>query len=165
MSEARTKLDILYQEVLGDVHAILNHVDELKAGLPTAFDGAASKLQGQTESMLAAAQQHRQGLNDLIKKVDAHIEAAARNAAELAKFDIRKSAATEIENYASTALQPILKKVTDDTAEAIGKLNDSVNQFNAARGLIVFYCFLGSILGVGILDLIIFWLYKVLAKK
>jgi len=44
MADARSKLDILYQDVLGEIHEVINRVDALKADIPSAADQAAQKL-------------------------------------------------------------------------------------------------------------------------
>lgn len=46
MNEARSKIDILYQDVLGDIHEVLTKVDGLKVELPALADDVAAKLSG-----------------------------------------------------------------------------------------------------------------------
>ena len=48
---ARTKLDILYQEVLGDVAAIIQKVEKLKIELPAAIGKAADGAVNRFESI------------------------------------------------------------------------------------------------------------------
>lgn len=44
MNQARSKIDILYQDVLGDIHDVLTKVDGLKVELPALADDVTAKL-------------------------------------------------------------------------------------------------------------------------
>lgn len=53
MSDARSKIDILYQDVLGEINDVVNRVDELKTGIPESVDLATARLKVQADEMLA----------------------------------------------------------------------------------------------------------------
>ena len=92
MADARSKLDILYHDVLGEIHEVINRVDTLKAEIPNAADQAAQKLELQTGTMLAAADKLRGVLSDMAKQVDEYADTATKQAVEAGKLDVRKAA-------------------------------------------------------------------------
>jgi ElaB/YqjD/DUF883 family membrane-anchored ribosome-binding protein len=128
---ARTKLDILYQDILGDVREILDRVEKLKEGLPAASNEAAGKLKVQVENILDAARLLGQGLNDISKQVDVHTQAAARNAAEAIKLDIKQSVADNIQEISSKMLKPEMKKVADEFEASSKNLDSSIKAIEA----------------------------------
>ena len=69
MADARSKLDILYQDVLGEIHEVINRVDSLKADIRNTADQAAQKLELQTGTMLAAADKLRGVLDEMAKQL------------------------------------------------------------------------------------------------
>lgn len=122
MSEARTKLDILYQNVLGDVKEILDQMDALKAGLPNAFDGAMTDLQNQTENLSSTAEKLNQNVNDITKRIDAYVSAAALSAGDAARVDVRQGVAQSLNTLIYESLLPIIQKATTNSNESLEKL-------------------------------------------
>jgi hypothetical protein len=96
MADARSKLDILYQDVLGDIHEIIVKVETLKTELPVATDAMADKLNVQTGNYLAAASKLADVLVNMTEKFDLHVNqatiSAAASASESAKLDIIEAA-------------------------------------------------------------------------
>lgn len=88
---ARRKLDIIYEDVLGDVGEILNRVDSLKADLPRTADQMVDKLKLQTGHYLAAAEKLGGVLVGMKQEVDRAAAQAAATAGEAAKLDVRRA--------------------------------------------------------------------------
>lgn len=92
MSEARSKLDILYQDVLGEIHDVITRVEKLRTDIPAVTDQAAATIEVQTGNLLASSEALRNVLMDMAKQVDAYATQATSAAAEAAKVDIRQTA-------------------------------------------------------------------------
>jgi len=90
MADARSKLDILYQDVLGEIHEVINRVDALKADIPSAADQAAQKLELQTGTMLAAADKLRGVLGEMAKQVDNYADTATKRPSKPASWTCKK---------------------------------------------------------------------------
>lgn len=128
MSEARTKLDILYQNVLGDVKEILDHMDALKAGLPNAFDGAMTDLKNQTGSLTSTAEKINQTVNDITKRIDSYVSSAALHAGDAARVEIRQSVAESLNTLIYESLLPIINRANSNSNDSLEKLvNISTN--------------------------------------
>lgn len=124
MADARTKLDILYQDVLGEIHEVINRVDALKADIPSAADQAASKIELQTGTMLAAADKLREVLVDMSRQVDAYADESTKAAAEAAKADIRQAAA-------QAAGASVKAEVGKEVREVVGFINEAASNLVA----------------------------------
>ena len=122
MSEARTKLDILYQDVLGDVKEILDHMDALKAGLPNTFEGSITSLKNQTDNLISTAEKLNQNVNDITKRIDAYVSAAALSAGDAARVDVRQGVAQSLNTLVYESLLPIIQKATTNSNESLEKL-------------------------------------------
>lgn len=122
MSEARTKLDILYQNVLGDVKEILDHMDALKAGLPNAFDGAMTDLKNQTDNLSSTAEKLNQNVNDITKRIDAYVSAAALSAGDAARVDVRQGVAQSLNTLVYEGLLPIINNANTNSKESLEQL-------------------------------------------
>lgn len=136
MADARSKLDILYQDVLGEIHEVIDRVDGLKAGIPTAADQAAKKLELQTGTMLAAAEKLRDDISTTRKQADAYINAATQNAAEAAIVDIRqatKHAACEsVREAVGTEIQTVMNLIKEAAAKLVEQTNSMRAKINDA---------------------------------
>src|SRR5688572_30005744 len=106
MSEARTKLDILYQNVLGDVKEILDHMDSLKAGLPNAFEGSITSLKNQTDSLTSMAEKIDHNVSDITKRIDAYVSAAASSAGDAVRVNVRQGVSESLHNLVHESLLP-----------------------------------------------------------
>lgn len=133
MAEPRSKLDILYQDVLGDLHDVLIRVETLKAEIPAAADKMGDALNTQAGNYLAAAEKAAAVLADLASQVDAYADASAKQAAEAAKLDIRQAAT----QAASEAVQAEIGK---EIQGVVGLINQAarnlVTETDKARGAI-----------------------------
>lgn len=122
MSDARTKLDILYQDVLGDVKEILDHMDALKAGLPNAFEGSITSLKNQTDNLTSTAEKLNQNVNDITKRIDAYVSSAALSAGDAARVDVRQGVAQSLNTLIYESLLPIIQKANTNSEESLKKL-------------------------------------------
>ena len=95
MSDARTKLDILYQEVLGDVKEVLDRMDQLKIELPNVFDGAIALIQIEHKNISLSADKLNALSQDIVSKIEAYVQASARNAADAAIIEYLQTKKSE----------------------------------------------------------------------
>lgn len=93
MSEARTKLDILYQDVLGDVREVIDKAEAISRDIDAKVISAGSELEKQTGVMLAAVEELRKVLVDMTRQVDEYATEATRKAVENGKREIQHAAA------------------------------------------------------------------------
>lgn len=93
MSEARTKLDILYQDVLGDVKEVIDKAEAISRDIDAKVISAGSELEKQTGVMLAAVEELRKVLVDMTRQVDEYATEATRKAVEDGKREIQHAAA------------------------------------------------------------------------
>lgn len=122
MSEARTKLDILYQDVLGDVKEILDHMDALKAGLPNAFEGSVTSLLKQSDDLASIAERLIQNGNDITKRIDAYVTAAASNAADAVKVNVRQAVSECLHTLILDNLLPLIQKANTNSEDSLKRL-------------------------------------------
>lgn len=122
MSEARTKLDILYQNVLGDVKEILDHMDLLKAGLPNAFDGAITDLKNQNDNLISTAEKLNQSVNEITKRIDTYVSSAALHAGDAARVEVRQGVAESLNTLIYESLLPIINRANSNSNDSLEKL-------------------------------------------
>lgn len=128
MSEARTKLDFLYQNVLGDVKEILDQMDALKEDLPNSLDGAIALIQTQNHHISSAAEKLNQSVNDITKRIDAYVSSAALHAGDAARVEIRQSVAESLNTLIYESLLPIINRANSNSNDSLEKLvNISTN--------------------------------------
>lgn len=120
MVDARTKLDIMYQDALGDVRDILDRVDTLKAELPAAADSLGDKLNVQTGHYLMAAEKLAGVLQAMSQEIDRRAAQAVVTAGETAKLDIRQAAA-------AAAADAVSQTVGGEIAKVVGHVNNAAN--------------------------------------
>lgn len=120
MGDARTKLDIMYQDALGDVKEILDRVDTLKADLPAAADSLAEKLNVQAGHYLIAAEKIAANTQVLVNESYRAVEQAAVTASEGAKLDIRQTAS-------AAAADAVSQAVGSEIARVVGQVNNAAN--------------------------------------
>lgn len=147
MSDARTKLEILYQEVLGDVKEVLDRMDQLKIELPNVFDGAIALIQIEHKNISLSADKLNAGSQDIVSKIEAYVQASAKSAADAAKLDFSQSAADSVNVLIKGSLQPILLQANFDAKSNLDELrmisenilatsetvtNNAINSLNSA---------------------------------
>lgn len=119
MSDARTKLDLIYQDVLGDVHALLEQIDALKLSIPATTDKTVMRLEKLVSELTIAAQQLQdcsvRELSTLAKAVDdrtaRHLERSLAEAKQQVN-DVVKASVTKALSDAS-----VYQSIADATAE------------------------------------------------
>lgn len=119
MSDARTKLDLIYLDVLGDVHALLEKVELLKSGIPATADQAVMRLEKQVTALSITAQKLQdtsvRELGTLAKAIDEHtVRSLDRSIAE-AKQRVDEAVRATVTKALSDA--SIYKAVADAVAE------------------------------------------------
>jgi len=127
MVDARTKLDIMYQDALGDVRDILDRVDTLKAELPAAADSLGDKLNVQTGHYIMAAERLAGVLQAMSQEIDRRAAQAVVTAGETAKLDIRQTAA-------AAAADAISQTVGAEIAKVVGQVNNAANNLVTQTG-------------------------------
>jgi prefoldin subunit 5 len=127
MSEARTKLDILYQDVLGDVKEILDHMDALKVELPNAFEGSVTSLQKQSDNLTSTAEKLNQNVNDITKRIDAYVSAAASSAGDAVRVNVRQGVIECLHTLVLESLLPIIQKANTNSEGSLKQLLDISN--------------------------------------
>lgn len=154
--------------------SLVSHIEELKTSIPAASDEAAGKLEIQAEKILSSAQQLGQGLNEVTKQADAHIQAAANSAAELVKLDIRQGAVKSVKEaiqQSTKDLEETLTKIkgiggavegrlTSIAEKAIYSIDDARIKFESQRNRLVFYCFAACLGALFIHDVVAKIFYK-----
>lgn len=123
MSDARTKLDILYQEVLGDVKEVLDRMDLLKLDLPNTFDEAISLIQIERKNITRSADKLSSDSQDIVLKIEEYVQASAKNAADEAKLNFSQAAADSLNSLIKDALLPIQLKANTDAKNILDDLN------------------------------------------
>lgn len=124
---ARRKLDIIYEDVLGDVGEILNRVDALKAELPATADKMTEKLEVQTGHYVAAAEKLSSVLKAMMQQVDRSAAQAAAAATQTAKLDIQRAATLAASDAISRAVGDEVGKVVSRINTAAGDLVKSAS--------------------------------------
>ncbi|KQT33268.1 hypothetical protein [Methylophilus sp. Leaf414] len=122
MSDARTKLDILYQEVLGDVKEVLDRMDQLKVDLPNVFDGAIALIQIEHKNITLSADKLNAGSQDIVSRIEAYVQASAKNAADIAKLDFSQAAEDSLNTLIKNELQPTLIQANNDARSILEEL-------------------------------------------
>lgn len=122
MSEARTKLDFLYQNVLGDVKEILDQMDALKEDLPNSLDGAIALIQTQNHHISSAAEKLNQSVNDITKRIDAYVSSAALHAGDAARVEVRQGVAEILNTLIYESLLPIINQANSSSKDSLEKL-------------------------------------------
>lgn len=122
MSEARTKLDILYQDAISDVKEILDHMDVLRAGLPNAFDGAMTDLKNQNDNLISTAEKLNQSVNDITKRIDTYVSSAALHAGDAARVEVRQGVAESLNTLIYESLLPIINRANSNSNDSLEKL-------------------------------------------
>lgn len=122
MSDARTKLDILYLDVLGDLKEVIDRVDQLKLDLPNVFDGAITLIQLEHKNISLSANKLNAGSKDILNKIEAYVQASTQNAADSAKLDFGLAAQDSLNTLIKDALLPILLKANTDARGVLDEL-------------------------------------------
>lgn len=136
MSDARTKLDLIYQDVLGDVHALLEQIESLNNRIPATTDNAVMRLEKQVTALSIAAQQLQdtsvRELGALAKAIDDHtVRSLERSLAE-AKQRVDEAVKASVTKALGDA--SIYKAVNDavaDVKQSSAVLKDEVNKLKA----------------------------------
>lgn len=118
MTDARTKLDILYADVLGDIDAALARAAELRVDLRQIAADVPEKMGNQVDALLAATEKMRGVLSDMVVEVSRQADLAGKAAAEATKADIRQAAVTA----AREAVGPEIRVMVSTVDQAATKL-------------------------------------------
>ena len=165
MADARTKLDIIYQDVLGDVHEILNRVDTLKSELPAAADAMADKLNIQTGNYLAAAGKLAEVLQNMSQEIDRAAAQAAATAGESARLDVRQAATQAasgaIRDTVGAEVREVVGFINEAAANLVQEAERSKTEISKAARLVSWR--FGRVLAVVVLGGILGGLVAVLA--
>lgn len=121
MADARSKLDILYQDVLGDIHDVITKVESLKNEFPIAADAMVDKLNVQAGHYLVAAEKLAGVLKGMSDEIDRSAAQAAAQASTAAQLDIRLAATKAASQAVSQAVGAEVTKVIAQI-EAAGRL-------------------------------------------
>lgn len=121
MADARSKLDVLYHDVLGDIHDVIQRVERLQAELPAAADSVGDKLNVQTGHYLVAAEKLAGVLKGMSEEIDRSAAQAAAQASMAAQLDISLAATKAASQAVSQAVGAEVTKVIADI-EAAGRL-------------------------------------------
>lgn len=179
MSEARTKMEFLYKDTLGDIHDLVSRVEDIKKGVPdtvaeavqrleTSADAAASKLKTHSDSYVIAARNIQRAMLDLARRVDEYSNTSNKAAGEVAKAEIREAAkeaasraiAAAVGTDVGNAVRAI-DKAADLLVERAGSAKLEITQacsvlsmsFVRLAGLVVCTSLLTSLTVVGVLKL------------
>jgi hypothetical protein len=161
MTDARSKLDILYQDVLGDVGDLVERVEALKSDLPAAFDEAAGRLQGEVVNLLSAVRLIEQKITEQAGLIDSHANDAAKSAAEGVKLDVRASVKESMHQIAQDVLTTEILEAKGKVSVEIARLEavttNAVNRIQQAQELLrqermanLFICGAASFFGYGL---------------
>lgn len=135
-NDARSKLDILYQDVLGEIHEVITRVESLKIEMPAVANEAAQKLEVQTGTMLAAADKLRGVLAEMAHQVDEYADTATKAAVEAGKVDIRQAAvlaATEsVRSTVGAEVRAVVAQVTEAAAQLTREAERTQSSISAA---------------------------------
>lgn len=118
MSDARTKIDFLYKEVLGDVHTVLEQMESLKQEIPAAADAMADKLNVQTGHYLLAAEKLGAVLKGMSEEIDRAAVQAAGQASAAVKHDIGQAATQAASQAVSASMGNEVDKLLASMREA-----------------------------------------------
>lgn len=121
MADARSKLDVLYHDVLGDIHEVIQRVERLQAELPAAADAVGDKLNVQTGHYLVAAEKLAGVLKGMSEEIDRSAAQAAAQASMTAQLDISLAATKAASQAVSQAVGAEVTKVIADI-ETAGRL-------------------------------------------
>ncbi len=110
-SLARKKIDLIYEDILGEVHALLNHVEALKNGLPAAAAEFNDTITPNIGVMVDTANKLRHDAAALVTAV----KNAAKDAAEVAGDKAIDKIAQITTSEANR-----LKTISDNLAHEIG---------------------------------------------
>jgi hypothetical protein len=140
MSEARTKLDILYKDVLGDVTHLLDKVDALKNSIPNVaievenqlkevldqISESISTLQGNKEQLI---EQVNNNLQEAVKEMLGQIGAIAKSSVS----EVIILAVNEPVIKAVAAIADATAALLQATATLNTKVNTAITSLNNAR--------------------------------
>lgn len=118
MADARTKIEFLYKEVLGDVHTVLEQMESLKQEIPAAADAMADKLNVQTGHYLMAAEKLSAVLKGMSEEIDRAAVQAANQASAAVKHDIGQAASLAASQAVSASMGKEVDKLLASMREA-----------------------------------------------
>lgn len=145
MTDARTKIEFLYKEVLGDVHTVLEQMESLKQEIPAAADAMADKLNVQTGHYLMAAEKLSAVLKGMSEEIDRAAVQAANQASAAVKHDIGQAASLA----ASQAVSASMGKEVDKLLASMREASKLVRwKFGKVIGCMVGAAILGGLVAV-----------------
>lgn len=135
MSEARTKLDLLYQEALGDIDALLTRIENMDHGVTEAI-GALDKA------------------GEVFRTDVIHLQAAAKS--ELLDYQERIQAigANKLHQEVNELTKAFLGRIETEMKDSIRKeiarpVRDAVEDLSGYRWKLPLYCLLAGGIGAG----------------
>jgi len=135
MSDARSKLDILYQDALGDIDALLTRIENMDHGV-TETIGALDKA------------------GELFRKEVGLLQAEAKR--ELIEHKERRmgEASREADRKANDLINALLKRLEDEMKESIRKevgrpVENAVDDLRGFQWKLPLYCLLAGGIGAG----------------
>lgn len=121
MADSRSKLDILYNDVLGDITEVINNLENIKTDIPAAVNDATSKIELQTGHLIAVANDLNKIILSMGSKIDEYASASVNSAIEAGKLDINK--------VITLAAKDALKsQIGREVNEVVGFINEAAKE-------------------------------------
>lgn len=148
MADARSKLDILYQDALGDIDAILTRIENVDVGITRQTDEAVERLTMTIGALDKASQVFRDSSLSYGKQVNG----------KLTEIYEQTVAVTRVraEQDANAIVKALLARVEAEVRETVRKevswpVTETVNEMRSNTWKIPVYCLGSGIIGAGII--------------
>ncbi len=128
MSDARTKLEVLYLDGLGEINEVINRIEALKSEIPSAADQVCQKIEGHSAAMVKVTDHLGRDLLAAMSYVDKHVLEATKAAVEVARSDIRQVATEAASNAVRIAVGNEIRVMVRSIKEAAEILSKEANQ-------------------------------------
>lgn len=155
MVDARTKLDIIYADVLGDINDLLSRLDKLKNDLPKASDDVATNFDNHAKRLINISSELEVNINSAITHLHEHAALAVLEAEKKAHEEVRQCVVETIDAstmslFSSKFLEMEskhtveIKRLNSAISEARKSLLATIEEMKIERAWSFFYCFVGS---------------------
>jgi hypothetical protein len=147
MADARSKLDILYQDALGDIDAILTRIENVDVGITRQTDEAVERLTMTIGALDKAGQSFRDSSLTYGKQVNGKLTEIYEQTVAVTR--------TRAEQDANAIVKALLARVEAEVRETVRKeiswpVTETVNEMRSNTWKTMVYCLACGIFGAGI---------------
>jgi CHASE3 domain sensor protein len=150
MADPRSKIDILYQEVLGEVDEIIKRLEKLP-----------QDIENKTNNFTIISESLQNSLNEIREQTSIHAENAIKTAVESGKIQIKKAASESVKEVVGKEVLAVVEQIVQATNNLKNEAEKKQSSFKLEGWYLLVAIFTSSLLGSFLIFLMTLFAQKI----